>query len=158
MEENYDLTDEERAEAIAGLEAAALSKSKRAAAKNVEYSDIQVLEDDEEFEKFDNDDDWMDETYQPPHKKRPTPSPALSASSSTKGKKKELEHDVKVAICHHVRNYPPLYQITHQNYSNRAEKDAIWEQISKSLCKKFGPEMTVQKCRKLWDALRESTR
>lgn len=152
MEENYDLTNEEREAAIASLEEESLSQSKkRTATEHVEYLDVQVLDDDEEIEYFDDDDD-MDETYQPPNKKRPTPSPASSsASSSTKGKKKELEYDMKVAICNQVRNFPSLYQITHQNYSNRAEKDAIWEQISVSLCTKFGPKMTVQKCRKQVD-------
>lgn len=201
MEDNSSgLTENEREEAIIGLEAAAMDKmrkmNKRTATNDVQYLEIETLEgefDDDEFETFrtyesfadyeskvpneDGDEDEDDEEYLPPGSKRSAPSPALSkalkrasatpspalstASSSTSSKapkKKDREYEAKVAICAEVRKYPPLYQIIHRDYSNKAAKDAIWEKISASMMKTFGPHMTVKMCHKLWDALRESTR
>lgn len=120
--------------------------------------------DEDEFLDYEDPRDKHDEDYQPAKKsvkvvKSPTPSTASSSSSkATKRKKKDLEHAAKVAICEEVRKHPAIYQITHQNYMNKITRDAIWEEISDALINKLGPSMTVQNCRKMWDALRESTR
>lgn len=63
-----------------------------------------------------------------------------------------------MAICAEVRKHPALYQITHPNYSNKGIKDAAWQEVIEKLQAEIGPSMTVPECRKLWDALRESTR
>lgn len=174
-----DLTEDERAEALGGLEDAAMARmartnKKRAATEDVQYYEEYLEFDDDELAAFQtyesyadyenrmgDKEDQTDEDYQPPRSKKTTPSPALSTASSTSSKtmkKKDREYAMKVAVCAEVRKHPMLYQIVHRNYSNKAAKDAIWEKISASLMKTFGPQMTVKMCQKLWDALRESTR
>lgn len=153
--QSSDLTEEERSKAIADLEAEALASTNL----HIEYLDDEEYED---IEMFDVVDDLRDVDYVPNKRSKrvsaPSPSPSTSSSSSSKLKKKDREHAAKVAICQEVRKYPSLYQITHKEHLNKVAKDAIWEEISASLKGKIGPKMTIQHCRKLWEALRESTR
>lgn len=153
-----DLSENERLDAIEGLEAAIKSNQIQVFCEDgTEITDFDSIQDD----IIEYDDEDKDKDYLPPNPKKSKqsrPSSASSSTSSTKILKREREFEMKVAICEEVRKYPALYQITHKNYANKGIKDSNWKEISETLKIRFGPTMTISYCRKLWDALRESTR
>lgn len=86
-----------------------------------------------------------------------TPGPSREKVAKHESKK-EVEYEIKVKICRHIRQHPAIFQISHRDYGNKIVKDALWEEISKSISSEIGKHVTVAECRKYWDALRESTR
>lgn len=155
------LTPEERDEAVKGLmdEIQKTGLLKRKASQNpnyVENSDSDINE--EMFEEEEVIEEHVIEMMELEDASDHETRKQTKQKTSKTVLKKDREYNAKIAICEEVRKYPALYQITHRQYANKVDKDAMWEEISLALKKKMGPKMTVKYCRKLWDSLRESTR
>lgn len=112
--------------------------------------------------------EFLDEDYEPPSKKVPKEKKKNSASKKSKTitkvkvirekkLKKEIELPMKIDLVKLVKEECSLYNLKSSFYMNRIHKEKIWENISSKLNEKY-PEMTVDKWKKLWLAVRESTR
>lgn len=112
-------------------------------------------DDDEIAAEYLESDNGFDEDYEPTGKKKKA---STAKKVNKKTTKKEKEFDDKVAICKEVGKQPAIYQITHRDYSNKQVREKIWQQISKDLIESNGEHMTIRQCKKIWEALRESTR
>lgn len=93
-----------------------------------------------------------DATFEPDRKKRRT------KRATKKAAKKDIVFDAKVAVCKEVRKHPELYQITHKGYQDKHLKDSIWENVSEAVKSCINKPISVDECKKLWTALKESTR
>lgn len=179
MSDNEFLSQEERHEAENGLMEEIINfqmKQKDASsqrdlfkriAKGRQLPPLIVFEDGTVSEDFDDDlvpsDNEKDLDFLPkstakrnaPKRNAPKRNPAKKSKKSTK---KESEFEIKVAVCKAIRDHPQVYQITHKEYSNKQIRDAQWLEISQKVSKLVGEDTDVDKCRKIWNALRESTR
>lgn len=138
-----ELTEDERAQAIKNLEQEVAEQS------NAEPTYIE-LDDIFDFEIVDDID------RDPNYEEAPSKQKKKKATATTT--KKAREYDMKVAVCKSMRQYPPIYQITHKNYSVKPIKDQMWRKISAEVTEAIGRVVPVRECQKLWEALRESTR
>lgn len=84
--------------------------------------------------------------------------PATTAAPK-KGKclKKDVELPIKIDLIELVKKERCLYNLKGPMYMSRVHKQMIWEKISTSL-KEYYEDMNVEKCKKMWMAVRESTR
>lgn len=128
----------------------------------------QLNEDDETFEEveFADDDD-----YEPGTKKsvssstcvRQTKSKTIAKQADEQQKrknkvlKKDIELPIKIDLIGLVKNERSLYNLKDPLYLSRTHKDKVWLSICDAMKKKH-PGMEVEKCKRMWNAVRESTR
>lgn len=78
-------------------------------------------------------------------------------AKKTKHLKKDIELPVKIDLIELVKKERCLYNLKDKMYMSRVHKQMVWEKISTTL-KKHYAHMNVEKCKKMWNAVRESTR
>lgn len=71
--------------------------------------------------------------------------------------KKDVELPVKIDLIDLVKQEKCLYNLKDPMYMSRVHKQMIWEKISTTLMENYA-DMTADKCKKMWIAVRESTR
>lgn len=155
-----DLSDEERNEVISQHEMNVLK-----VADGLETDDAIVI-DDEEYsleesdggEDFENDPNFSNTSQKRQKSKSKTSKKTKASLGKKRTTKKSSEYDAKVALCAAIRQHPAIYQITHQDYSDKLAKDAMWKNVCASVSSSIGREVSNDECRKMWNALRESTR
>lgn len=126
----------------------------------------EILED-ETYEDL----EFADDDYEPGVKK-PTSSNRRTTRSKVKPQaqsvaqkrkttekllKKEIELPIKIDLISLVKQERSLYNLKDPLYMNRIHKDKIWVDISEAMMQKY-PDMNTDKCKKMWNAVRESTR
>lgn len=115
--------------------------------------------------------EFADDDYEPGVKKPTTSSRRTTRSkskpqaqslaqkrkTSEKLLKKEIELPIKIDLINLVKQERSLYNLKDPLYMNRIHKDKIWVDISQAMMQKY-PDMNTDKCKKMWSAVRESTR
>lgn len=131
-----------------------------------DMGDAEFLDQDERFEEIDVEiENANDEDYFPYAKKRSTTTTTRSKFKEKKGiqqqkrkaLKKEIELPIKIDLINLVKAERSLYNLKDPLYMSRNHKEKKWSEIADAMQKKY-PEMTIDKCKKMWDAVRESTR
>lgn len=74
-----------------------------------------------------------------------------------KALKKDIELPIKIELIELVKNQSSLYNLKDPLYVSRTNKDKVWLSISDALKEKY-PGMDVEKCKRMWNSVRESTR
>lgn len=82
---------------------------------------------------------------------------STSTANKTKHLKKDMELPVKIDLIELVKQEKSLYNLKDPKYKSRVHKQTVWEKISATLMENYS-DMNVEKCKKMWDAVRESTR
>lgn len=71
--------------------------------------------------------------------------------------KKEAELPIKIDLINLVKNERALYNLKDPLYMSRTNKEKVWSEICDGMKVKY-PAMTIDECKRLWNAVRESTR
>lgn len=130
--------------------------------ENLRVANEEYLED-EDYEEA----EFVDDDYEPGTKKQATSrgrttrskSKAQNVDSKRKEKtlKKDIELPIKIDLIALVKAQPSLYNLKDPMYMTRNHKEKIWSEIADTMMEKY-PDMNVEKCKKMWNAVRESTR
>lgn len=152
------LTEEEKRAAIADME------NDLEQFQSEEYLNYEKIESETEEEQKAKDAD-----YHPSGRQSGKQSAKRAARSKSKAKKsdenepkrkvlkKEAELPIKIDLINLVKNERSLYNLKDPLYMSRIHKEKIWSEICDEMKKKY-PEMTIETCKKMWNAVRESTR
>ena len=84
---------------------------------------------------------------------------ASTANTAKKSKhlKKDVELPLKIDLIALVKKEKCLYNLKDPMYMSRVHKQKVWEEISANLQPNYA-DMNVDKCKKVWNSVRESTR
>lgn len=151
------LTEDERRAAIQGMEE---NLDQFRMDTSEEYLDYDNIESETEKQKA-NDEDYHPSGRQSgkQNAKRARSKAKKNDENEPKRKvlKKEAELPIKIDLINLVKNERSLYNLKDPLYMSRIHKEKIWSEICDEMKKKY-PKMTIEECKKMWNAVRESTR
>lgn len=158
MDDSDTLTEEER---NAAVQSAMLDLG----IEPMNTNEMEYLDDGVTYEELDFDigDDENDEEYTPYTKKATVRSATtrlgkrMVSKPKRKTLKKEIELPIKIDLINLVKAERSLYNLKDPLYMSRNHKEKKWSEISDNMKQKY-PEMTIEKCKRMWEAVRESTR
>lgn len=82
---------------------------------------------------------------------------ARAAGGRTRILKKDIELPVKIDLIELVKEQKCIYNLKDPLYKSRVHKQKVWEKISEKLMPNYA-DMNVDKCKKMWESVRESAR